>query len=160
MEIKNKHLINKVMIVLVGLSIIFFTIMLFIKTNKEEEPVTLEIEFNEKFSINAEIADSEYLRSRGLMFREELDEKKGMLFVYDTEVKNGFWMKNTKIPLDIVFLSNDFEIVYILDNVQPCITANCESYMPDKFYKYAIEINGNLCEKYDIKLGDRVKFDR
>src|SRR3989344_4541488 len=74
--------------------------------------------------INVEIADDNEERMKGLMFRERLDENAGMLFVFEDEQYQAFWMKNTLIPLDIIFIGKNLEIVDI-ENAVPCKTGDC-----------------------------------
>lgn len=98
-------------------------------------------------------------RQLGLMHREYLDENKGMLFVFEKEDKYYFWMKNTLIPLDIIWLDNNKKIIFINKDTPPCKTEMCPSYGPNQTTKYVIEINAGLTEKYDIKEGDTFNFD-
>ncbi len=116
----------------------------------------VKIEINNDATLKLEVADTDYLRSKGLMYREELEEDRGMLFIFDDLVKNGFWMKNTLIPLDMIFIDPEGKIVEIFENVPPCKVTNCESYTPEKMYKYVIELNGGSSEELDIQLGDEI----
>lgn len=106
--------------------------------------------------VNVEIADDAEERALGLMFREFLDDKNGMFFVFDYEDFHSFWMKNTLIPLDIIFISENFEIVDII-YAEPCKTDQCESYKPVKAAKYVLEVNGNFTINNDIKIGNKIK---
>ncbi len=105
--------------------------------------------------IKVEIADDNEERAKGLMFTEKLDENEGMLFVFDEENYQTFWMKNTLISLDIIFIDENFEIVDI-KNVQPCREEPCTLYESSKPAKYVLEVNGNFTLKNKIKIGDRV----
>ena len=67
-----------------------------------------------------ELAKTEAERNQGLMYRKELDKNKGMLFIFDKEGSHPFWMKNTLIPLDIIWIDSRGKIVFISQNVQPC----------------------------------------
>ena len=107
------------------------------------------------FSI--EIAKTQEERSRGLMFREELDSGSGMLFIFPDDGIHGFWMKNTFIPLDIIWINNG-KIVYIAKNMQPC-KETCDSIFPDKNSRYVLEINAGLSEKLGLKAGDEVSLN-
>ena len=106
---------------------------------------------------NVEIADTYTERALGLMNRENLSEKSGMLFVFGDESERSFWMKNTLISLDIVFISEKKEIVYI-QQAQPCKTLDCPSYSSKKPAKYVVEINGGLSDRLGIKEGDLVEI--
>lgn len=104
------------------------------------------------------IADSSSERSRGLMYVEDLDELDGMFFVYPESGNYSFWMKNTLIPLDIIWINGDFEIVYIEKNASPCVDV-CDSYSSDKEAKYVLEINGGLSDKFGFGVGDVVSLN-
>lgn len=116
-----------------------------------------EVLINEK-AFNTEIADNNIERAKGLMFRKSLDESSGMLFIFPNSEKHSFWMKNTFIPLDIIWIDEDLEIVYIHKNAQPC-RETCNSIIPDKEAKYVLEINAGLVEKYGIKIGNGVEIN-
>ena len=105
-----------------------------------------------------EIADSKEERNQGLMYREHLDTDKGMLFIFEKEDIHSFWMKNTLIPLDMIWISEEMEIVSIFPNAQPCKTKNCESIRPLKKATYVFEINGGLAAEKGIELHDVVIF--
>lgn len=109
--------------------------------------------FSEK-CFDVELASSQQERSTGLMYRTELKEDKGMLFVFPVEGNYGFWMKNTLIPLDIIWISNG-KIVYIAENMEPCEEI-CEVIEPNTQARYVLEINGGLSEKLGLKFGDDV----
>ena len=97
-----------------------------------------------------------------------LDIDKGMLFIFPLEGIYSFWMKDTLIPLDIIWINTDYEVVYIKENALPCKNlfnekaslkkTNCEIFIPDKEAKYVLEINSQLSRKYDIKIKDIAKF--
>ncbi|MEK6891857.1 MAG: DUF192 domain-containing protein [Nanoarchaeota archaeon] len=105
--------------------------------------------------INVEIADDNKGRMYGLMFRGNLDENSGMLFVFDDEDNQTFWMKNTLIPLDIIFISKDMKIVDI-KSATPCKEDPCSLYMSSKPAKYVLEVNGNFTIKNNIKIDDKI----
>lgn len=101
-----------------------------------------------------EIARSQQERSQGLMNKDYLAESRGMLFIFDKEDIYSFWMKNVLIPLDIVWINQDKEVVYVYKNAQPC-TEECESIKPDKKARYVLEVNAGQA---DFKVGDRASF--
>ncbi|MBI4164096.1 MAG: DUF192 domain-containing protein [Candidatus Aenigmarchaeota archaeon] len=111
---------------------------------------------NRTVGFNVEVADTPIKRTIGLMNRTALPEKSGMLFIFDQEGIQGFWMKNTLIPLDMVFISADKKITHIQRNAQPCKTLDCQIYSSEKPAKYVVEINGGLADKLGIKEGWRV----
>ena len=96
---------------------------------------------------------------RGLMYREALAEDSGMLFVFPISDYWSFWMKNTLIPLDMIWIGDNNEIVFLAKNVQPCQVENCLSISPDKKAKYVLEINGGQAESFGLELGDKVVLE-
>lgn len=116
--------------------------------------------YPESLIINAEVADNEAEIETGLMFRKSLAESEGMLFVYPSASAVNFWMKNTMIPLDIVFISEDFTVVKIHHAV-PCAQEPCPLYNSGQPIKYVLEVNGNLTAEYGIREGEsRVEIIR
>jgi len=113
--------------------------------------------FGEK-CFQVEIAKTKAQRERGLMYREKLDKDKGMLFIFDKEGMYPFWMKNTLIPLDIIWIDGNNKVVFISQNVQPCKTLICPSAVPSEQAKYVLEINAGFAEKLQIKTGDYASF--
>jgi len=105
----------------------------------------------------AEIADTDEERRRGLMYRRKLSEFQGMWFVFPNEQELRFWMKNTYLPLDIVYVSDDFEIVDVVQSAKPCRKDPCPVY-PSKYpARYVLEVNGGFIEKHGIGAGDQVR---
>ena len=87
-----------------------------------------------------EIAETRSQRQRGLMFRSDLPQNTGMLFDFGEETQLSMWMKNTFIPLDIIWLNSDLEVIYIA-NAVPCVTEKCDLYGPDiKKTKYVYRL--------------------
>lgn len=112
---------------------------------------------DKKIKINVELADDAAERSIGLMFRESLDGNTGMLFVYGREGKYSFWMKNTLIPLDMIWISEGMEIVDIR-HAEPCKKDPCPSYSPQKEAMYVLEVGGNFTDENSINVGDKVSI--
>ena len=103
-------------------------------------------------TIKAEVADSPGEMQRGLMFRSFLGEGQGMLFVFPDEAYRSFWMKNTKIPLDILFISANLTVVDI-QAMEPCLADPCPNYPSRAPAKYALEVNKGFAERYGIRAG-------
>ncbi|KAF6246244.1 hypothetical protein C6990_10205 [Nitrosopumilus sp. b3] len=109
--------------------------------------------------IDVEIADDLQEQIIGLMFRSSLDWNDGMLFVYESEKKRSFWMKNTLIPLDLLFVDTNFRIIDIKENVQPCLSDPCPNYVSNIAAKYVLEVNAGFTNMNNIKVGDLVMWN-
>lgn len=117
----------------------------------------IKITFPNGKIIKTEIADNDQKRAYGLMFRKNLPYEAGMLFIFDEEDFHSFWMKNTLIPLDILWLDKDMRILYYFANVPPCKSDPCQSYKPLFKAKYVLEVNSGFIKKENLKLGDRLQ---
>lgn len=84
------------------------------------------------------VADTALKRGQGLMFVEDFGDLDGMVFVFDTDVTNRFWMKDTPVPLDIAFFSAEGLLVDLFE-MTPCLTETCPRYQPAGVYRYAVE---------------------
>ncbi len=103
------------------------------------------------------VADAEQ-RAQGLMFRDHLRPNAGMLFVFDEDDVYSFWMKNTLIPLDMIWLGVDQTIVHVKHDVPPCKVEDCPSYSPGVPARYVLELAAGEAKKRDLKVGDRLIF--
>jgi uncharacterized protein len=109
-------------------------------------------------SVVAELAVTDEERARGLMFRDKLLADQGMLFVFDAEEPHAFWMKNTLIPLDMLWLGGDKRVIHIEKNVPPCPADPCPSYGPDTPARFVLELIGGSADARGLKIGDRLDF--
>ena len=102
-----------------------------------------------------ELADTPELRERGLMFRRELATDAGMLFIHDDMGPIAYWMKNTYIPLDILYFDNEKKLVSAQLNVLPCgEQIQCPIYPSAGPAQYVLEVNAGLAETLQLKPGD------
>ena len=108
--------------------------------------------------ISVEIADNHMERAMGLMNRTSLAEDSGMLFIFDSEGTRSFWMKDTLIPLDMIFVSGDMKIVHIEKNVQPCRQLACDHYSSIYPAKYVVEVNAGFSDMHGIETGDNIEI--
>ncbi len=139
-------------------------VILTIPTGLEPHQIVLEkpsIRFNSENKstspIYVEIADDPSEQSRGLMFRNNLELNNGMLFVFDDEKNRSFWMKNTLIPLDMIFMDEKLGVVDIKGNIQPCVTEICQSYISEQPAKYVLEVNAGYVQRNGVDIGDVLK---
>ena len=107
---------------------------------------------------SVELVKTESQREKGLMYRTELDKDRGMLFIFDEVGIYPFWMKNTLIPLDIIWISSDNKVVFINQNTQPCKSLICPSVLPTAKAKYVLEINAGVSQEIGLKVGDQLKI--
>lgn len=109
-----------------------------------------KVVFDNGASFSVEIARTQEEKARGLMFRESMAENHGMLFVFDDFALRSFWMKNTLIPLDMIFIDENMTVVDV-KTAEPCKENPCSTYSAQA--KYVFEINAGLAEKYGIRKG-------
>jgi len=111
------------------------------------------VELNhERFSI--ELADTQEKRTLGLMFRDSMPEDHGMLFIFPGETRRSFWMKNTRIALDIFYFDSNLTLVSVAENTPPCRTPECPNYPSDGPAKYVLELNAGKAVELGVKRGD------
>lgn len=115
---------------------------------------------NKTQCFTVEIADTAQEQQEWLMYREEMADDAGMLFVFDNPTWTEFWMKNTKIPLDMIWISEAGEVLYIKEYAAPCSeedSANndCQLFWPEKWVlaKYVLEVNANKTREAGIYEG-------
>ena len=110
-----------------------------------------------EYCFNIELAVTDRERNQGLMFREDLAFNEAMLFVFPEEGEYSFWMKNTLIPLDIIWINKEKEVVFIGENLQPCEEEHsCPVVDPAKNAKYVLEVQGGVVEEIGLKVGDKM----
>lgn len=115
---------------------------------------------NQEFIV--ELAESDESRAMGLMYRKEMADDEGMLFIFPNEYPRAFWMKNTLIPLDILYFDKNKKLVSMSLNTPPCknTTTRCPNYPSGKAAKYVLEINAGLSEMHQFKKGDLLEIHR
>ncbi|MDX1583118.1 MAG: DUF192 domain-containing protein [Thermoanaerobaculia bacterium] len=109
-------------------------------------------------TITLEIARTDAQRARGLMFRENLPRNHGMLFIFTESERHGFWMKNTFIPLDIIWIGEDGTIAEVMPDVPPCFSDPCPTYAPSQSGRYVLELAAGEAERLGLSAGDRVEL--
>lgn len=107
--------------------------------------------------IDIEIVENDAKRQQGLMYRENMEPDQGMLFLFDVEEPQAFWMENTKIPLDIIYIDKDWKIVSIAKNTVPYSQQSIPSKGPAK---YVLEVNAGFSDAYKIGAGDFISYTR
>ena len=118
----------------------------------EESPLAIDAA-HDRFDFQVEMAVSPAQRSQGLMFRESLEENRGMLFDFGRPQRASMWMRNTYVPLDMLFIDAEGRITQIAANTQPLSDAVVASREP---VRAVLELRGGVSAKLGIKPGDRV----
>jgi uncharacterized protein len=123
---------------------------------RAEPRVTISTRQRGDVAFQVEIADSPAKRELGLQYRRDLALDRGMIFLFPDESRQSFWMKNTPIPLDMIFIGRDMKVVGIVAQTKPF---SVDARSVDAPSQYVLEINGGLAERHGIQTGDRVRFD-
>ncbi len=98
-------------------------------------------------------------RAMGLMFRPSLPPDRGLLFVFDHADFHGFWMKNCRFPIDMVWLDESHKVVYVAEAVPPCKSDPCAVYSPMQRALYVVEMNAGQARREKAVLGATLRFD-
>ena len=116
------------------------------------------VELNGK-RFNIEIADDDAERARGLMFRDAMDADHGMLFIHEVQAPQAYWMKNTRIPLDILYFDDAHKLVSMQRDVPPCSLGDqCPPYPSAAPARYVLELNAGQAAKLQLETGAELKF--
>lgn len=118
----------------------------------------IKVFFPNGTSVTAELAVTDAERARGLMFRENVPADQGMLFVFEVEDQHSFWMKNTKVYLDMIWLDGGRRIIHIERRVPPCVADPCPSYGPQLPARFVLELRGGEADVRELAVGDRLEF--
>ncbi len=124
--------------------------------SKLETPTTRILMSN--ITLTVELAETQAQWSQGLSGRDSMSSDHGMLFIFNHESKWGFWMKDMKFPLDIIWFSSDRKVVYIKQNLLPCSPDNCPVFTPPVDALYVLEVNAGFVETHNILLDDSFAF--
>lgn len=163
---KNKLSIQKITIGVIAIAVIgFFIYNNFLKTHESElEYYTFtkesELTFTDslgtlKAKIDLEIADNDYERQLGLMNRKEMKENEGMIFIFPKQDYQSFWMRNTLISLDMIFVNDQKKIVTIHKNTK---TLSDQSYPSTAPSMYVVEVLAGFTDKHNIQVGDKIDW--
>ncbi len=133
-----------------------FAVLVWLVTAKgDTKELTLTTAEGGTVRLQVEVANSSATRMKGLMGRKSLDEYSGMLFAFGGPGRYGFWMMNTSIPLDAVYLSQNGTVVDIVQ-MDPCGLIGCPVYYPKADASYVLEVNQGFSERHGIEIGKSV----
>lgn len=116
----------------------------------ETNSVDIIVDAQKKISVNVELAKTAEERKLGLSFRQYLGDYDGMLFIFDSDTSSPFWMKDMKIPLDIIFVDSNYFIVDIKEAQAPCTSTYCPNIYSSAPFRYVLEVNSGFVEKNGI----------
>lgn len=137
----------------VGVVLLLSTILYFILVKPDTKTIYIK-----NIPIKVLVANTAQTQKKGLMYKKSLPKEMGMLFVFENEGPHSFWMKNTLIPLTMIWIDKDNKIVHIEDNAKPCYKDPCQIYYSPKASKYVLEVNASFATTNDILVGDEVKI--
>ena len=119
--------------------------------------VTIRTKSGKDVDLNYELADDGIERSIGLMYRDRLGEDSAMLFTFEKQSETSrFWMKNMRFPIDMIFVNESWDIIYIEHSAPPCRSDPCALYGPIVPYSAVLEVNAGLTGDEGISVGDRL----
>jgi uncharacterized membrane protein (UPF0127 family) len=140
-----------------ALSVALLFVMLGSVSACQAEPkVAIATKDGKEIVFQVEIADTPSKREMGLQYRRDLARDRGMIFLFPSESIQSFWMKNTPLPLDMIFINRDRRIVGIVEQTVPFSLDPRSVGAPSQ---YVLEINGGLSKRHGIKAGDTVRFE-
>jgi uncharacterized protein len=117
------------------------------------------VTFPDGYAVHVELATDEATRAQGLMYRDRLRDHTGMLFFFREMSVHGFWMKNTLIPLDMIWIDDQRRVVHVKYDVPPCQADPCPSYDPGVPAKYVLEVAGGVARQHGVKEGAQLRFE-
>lgn len=142
--------------ILFTILLIFILILLIVLCTTPKKEITEVCFKNSCYEV--EIAETKQERATGLMFRETLEASQGMLFIFPKEDIYPFWMKNTLITLDIIWLNEEKRVVFIHKEAEPCQEDKCPSITPNKEAFYVVELKAGEVRRIGLKEGEKIDF--
>jgi uncharacterized membrane protein (UPF0127 family) len=123
------------------------------------QPAGARVIFPDGYVVSVETVADDELRAQGLMWRDRLRPATGMLFFFAEDGEYPFWMKNTLIPLDMIWIDSSKKVARIRHDVPPCKIENCPNYPPHAIARYVLEVDGGTAKKHGLKEGDVLRFE-
>lgn len=124
---------------------------------KEGELTLSKADGTKVTTLDIEFAKTNYERETGLMYRKSMEDNQGMLFIFASSLPQSFYMKNTLIPLDIIYLDENKKIVSFQKNAQPLNETGLPSGVPAM---YVLEVNAGLVDTWSLAIGDKISFTK
>jgi uncharacterized membrane protein (UPF0127 family) len=139
-----------------GLMALSLALLVGITACQAEPKVTIYTKQDRQVSFLVEVADTPAKREMGLQYRRELADDRGMIFIFPVESQQSFWMKNTPIALDMIFINRDRRIVGIVEQTTPF---SLDPRFVSAQSQFVLEIRGGLAKRFGIQSGDTVSFE-
>jgi uncharacterized membrane protein (UPF0127 family) len=117
------------------------------------------IVFRDGFVVHVEIAADDPTREQGLMYRDQLAPDRGMIFIFPSSGLYPFWMKNTLIPLDMIWIDDAKRIAHVATGVPPCKADPCPSYSPGASARYVLEVAAGVATQHHLTAGSALNFE-
>lgn len=159
----NKLLTNRKNLIIVILSIILIGAIVFLIISqivKSEKKNLTVITASNRYSLSVEFARTFEEQQTGLMNRKSMPQDAGMLFIFSVSKVQSFWMKDTYIPLDIIFLDENKTVVNVAENAQPCVDQgnNCPVYLSSAPSLYVLEVNSGWTKAHNVNTKTTIEF--
>jgi hypothetical protein len=139
-----------------GLVLLIAAALALVTACDAQPTVTILTQSGRQVAFEVEVADTPSKRAMGLQYRKDLGKDRGMIFIFPAESQQSFWMKNTPIPLDMIFINRERRIIGMIEQTVPFSLDSRSVPGPSQF---VLEINGGLAKLQGIQVGDRVRFD-
>jgi uncharacterized protein len=117
------------------------------------------IVFPDNYVVHVEIAADDETRQQGLMYRDRLPEATGVIFIFAQPSEYPFWMKNTLIPLDMVWIDAGHKIAHVTRDIPPCKADPCPSYPPNAISSYVLEVAAGVAAQHHLAAGQVLRFE-
>lgn len=117
------------------------------------------VTFPDGYAVHVEVAADPQTREQGLMYRDSLRDHSGMLFLFPRSGVYPFWMKNTLIPLDLIWIDEQKRVAHVKFDVPPCKADPCPSYDPEVSARYVLEVAGGVARQHRIAAGSQLRFE-
>ena len=128
-------------------------------TTTTADAAAARIIYPDHSAVIVEVASDDATREQGLMYHDHMAEDRGMIFLFPQAGEYPFWMKNTLIPLDMIWIDADHRIVHIAHNVPPCKADPCPNYPPNAKASSVLELAAGVAAKHHLRDGDVLRFE-
>ena len=115
--------------------------------------------FPDGYVVHVEVASDDTTRQQGLMYRDQLPVDRGMIFFFAQSGNYPFWMKNTLIPLDIIWIDDQRKIAHVAHHAPPCKADPCPSLPPDADARYVLEVAAGVAARHALANGQNLRFE-